>query len=234
MFQNINEDNKNKWDEYWRNRCLSRNRMLLLHHRFITDVFRSYFASKDVNLSILDIGCGDGFFMDYLRNLGFRNLKGIDMSSRSLEIAILKGHDVTVMDVFEIKDEDVYDAVIMMDVLEHLDEPLNALRVITKALKVNGFIYISVPICNSVKNRWRRFVFKETRLQQVQKIDGTHIHAFTLEDFRRFAFNCGLKIEIYWLISNPFPLFLQKIGWLHRTTIRKTCGYYLSIVLVKK
>jgi 2-polyprenyl-3-methyl-5-hydroxy-6-metoxy-1,4-benzoquinol methylase len=222
------------WDEYWKSRRLSRNRLLLLHHRLITDVFRTYFESKDPNISVLDIGCGDGYFMDYLRNLGFLNLKGIDLSSKSLEIAKLKGHNVAQMDVYELKDEECYDAIIMMDVLEHLDEPLNAIKIIKKSLKEKGFVYISVPICNSVRNRWRRLVFKETRLQQVKKIDETHIHAFTIDDFRRFAIGCGLEIEKYWLTSNPFPFFLQKFGWLQTTTIRNTCGDHLSIVLVKK
>jgi len=233
MLNTQDESEETMWDGYWQNRCLSRNRTLLYHHRLITDVFRSHFASKDTDISILDIGCGDGYYLDFLRNLGFTKLKGIDLSSRGVKIARAKGHDVDQKDVYELKADEKYDAAVMMDVIEHFKDPLSAIKIIDRVLNRKGFIYACVPICNSVRNRWRRFIYRETRLQQVRRIDETHLHALSLDDFRGFAGECGLTIEQYWLTSNPFPFFLQRLEWLHRTTLRGSCGDHLSIILSK-
>jgi len=46
------------------------------------------------NINILDIGCGTGFSLEYLRDLGFTNLKGIDPSKEMIKLAKEKNLDV--------------------------------------------------------------------------------------------------------------------------------------------
>ena len=94
---------------------------------------------------ILDVGCGGGLLANPLAELGYR-VKGIDRSAPSLTAArtrIPAGADATyeVGDAFALGEAPAsYDAVLMMDLLEHLDEPARAVAEAAKALKPGGVL----------------------------------------------------------------------------------------------
>ena len=50
---------------------------------------------------ILELGCGRGYMLEYLRKQGFSNLKGIDISEEQISIARKKGFDVDIADANE-------------------------------------------------------------------------------------------------------------------------------------
>ena len=50
----------------------------------------------DKNIEILDIGCGTGFSMEYLKSLGYRNIDGIDPSREMVKIAKQKKLNVRI------------------------------------------------------------------------------------------------------------------------------------------
>jgi 2-polyprenyl-6-hydroxyphenyl methylase/3-demethylubiquinone-9 3-methyltransferase len=94
---------------------------------------------------ILDVGCGGGLLANPLAEAGYR-VKGIDRSAPSLAAArtrVPAGADAT----YELGDAlalaeppEEYDAVLMMDVLEHLDEPERALAEAARTLKPGGVL----------------------------------------------------------------------------------------------
>jgi 2-polyprenyl-6-hydroxyphenyl methylase/3-demethylubiquinone-9 3-methyltransferase len=94
---------------------------------------------------VLDIGCGGGLLANPLAAAGYR-VKGIDRSAPSLEEArtrIPEGADATyaVGDALALAEPPAwYDAVLMMDLLEHLDEPARALAEAARALKPGGVL----------------------------------------------------------------------------------------------
>jgi 2-polyprenyl-6-hydroxyphenyl methylase/3-demethylubiquinone-9 3-methyltransferase len=94
---------------------------------------------------ILDIGCGGGLLANPLAELGYR-VKGIDRSAPSLAAArarIPAGADATyeVGDAFALAEPEAwYDAVLMMDLLEHLDDPARALAEASRALRPGGVL----------------------------------------------------------------------------------------------
>lgn len=101
--------------------------------------------------SILDIGCGDGFYLYLLYSL-FPNVKiiGVDNDKNALKSASsnLKGGSV------KLKYEDIYnlsfynnsfDVVILSEVLEHLDDDFKGLQQVYRILKSKGLLLISVP-----------------------------------------------------------------------------------------
>lgn len=56
----------------------------------LTSLMLSKPVSQDLNINILDIGCGSGFSLDFLRKKGYANLKGIDVSKEMLKLSKIK------------------------------------------------------------------------------------------------------------------------------------------------
>lgn len=111
---------------------------------------------------VLDIGCGAGLFLDYLKNKGFI-VEGIELSPWGYEIAKYKLG-------LNIKNELIenlsppskkFDVITLYDVIEHTTNPNNFLQVLRKWLKKDGVVIINVPninsaISNSTKELWNK------------------------------------------------------------------------------
>jgi 2-polyprenyl-3-methyl-5-hydroxy-6-metoxy-1,4-benzoquinol methylase len=113
------------------------------------------------NASILDIGCGFGFSLMALKNLGYTNLTGIEISKEQSDIAKKNGFNVILTsDTIKwlTESSSSFDFIILFDVLEHLpvENQIDFLRGIFNALKPNGKLLLTVPNANAVLNgRWR-------------------------------------------------------------------------------
>lgn len=83
-----------------------------------------YVNSLSKNLHIIDIACGDGSFCEYLAQLGFHDVLGIDVSDEIISRNKVKfknsGVRYKVMDFFELPDNDVYDVVFCKLLLHHI------------------------------------------------------------------------------------------------------------------
>ncbi|MGQ0671032.1 MAG: class I SAM-dependent methyltransferase, partial [Actinomycetota bacterium] len=114
---------------------------------------RSYFAWCDYKylpllercdrrVPVLELGCGGGLTMDYLKRVGFTSVEGIDISQEQIEVARARGLDVTAADVFEYVDprQETYGAIVALDFIEHFtkDEVLRLLTSVYRALKDGG------------------------------------------------------------------------------------------------
>lgn len=86
---------KDKWDRYGQTRLLSRNRLLFERHRLLIRYFLDFFKNVDTAAEVLDVGCGEGLFLELLRNLGFQKLSGIDLSGSMIKRAQQKGLKVS-------------------------------------------------------------------------------------------------------------------------------------------
>ncbi|MFI5346469.1 MAG: bifunctional 2-polyprenyl-6-hydroxyphenol methylase/3-demethylubiquinol 3-O-methyltransferase UbiG [Elusimicrobiota bacterium] len=95
---------------------------------------------------VLDVGCGGGLISNPLAAAGFR-VTGLDRSAPSLAVARAHapaGADVRYAsgDALKLDEPDgSYDAVLLMDLLEHLDEPARAVAEAARVLKPGGFLF---------------------------------------------------------------------------------------------
>jgi 2-polyprenyl-3-methyl-5-hydroxy-6-metoxy-1,4-benzoquinol methylase len=134
--------------------------------------------SKDRNARILDVGCGDGRYMKALVENGYYNIFGIDISEEQVEDARNRlGLDrVAVADALEFlrAQERHYDAILMIDILEHLDldYSIKVLTAARAALKDNGIVLVQVP--NSI-----------SPLSFYIYGDLTHKRAYTVDSIRQ-------------------------------------------------
>ena len=93
---------------------------------------------------MLEVGCGHGLLLDEARTRGWE-VTGLELADASREHAVQLGLDVR-DDTLEALDEDArYQAVVLADVLEHLDDPVDALRRIAGLLIPGGVALIVTP-----------------------------------------------------------------------------------------
>lgn len=116
-------------------------------------VFKGYFTERlarirrfkpDVN-SMLDIGCGYGFWLKFCRDEGI-DAKGLDLSDEAINYARTSLKlDVEKRTLEDYEFDKKYDTIVMCDLLEHLHEPNEALKKINAGLSKAGLFFIQVP-----------------------------------------------------------------------------------------
>lgn len=103
---------------------------------------------------ILDVGCGDGFYLHLLLSLKNKNtLVGIDIDPNALSSAKknLKGRKIKLLrgDLTKLPfKKNAFDAVLTSEVLEHVEDEVGALKEIRRVLKPKGVLVLSVPHAN--------------------------------------------------------------------------------------
>lgn len=168
-------------------------------HAELVEHYLATFGKVDSNSRVLDVGPANGFFMVLLRELGFVDVTGLEISPVFLEVARAKGLNVLPGDVLTGEGFEAlhppYDVVTLMEVLEHVQRPIDALKNLRRLVKSDGFLFLTVPMCDCVFDRMRRLFTRVTREQQVKRIDETHLHAFDPRTIRGLLAEAGFGIE---------------------------------------
>jgi SAM-dependent methyltransferase len=94
---------------------------------------------------ILDAGCGSGRNMLELARFG--SVTGIELSDTSVELARARGvGEVVAGSVLEMPfADDSFDLAVSLDVIEHLEDDLGALRELRRTLAPGGTLLVTVP-----------------------------------------------------------------------------------------
>lgn len=117
---------------------------------FRESIERTRRASKKGSLRILDIGCGSGYAVTrFLGKMG-DHVIGIDMYPPSVAYAEkhfgCAGLRFLCMDAQELSTAgEVFDVVVLADVLEHLDDPFSVLKMAVDLLAPDGKLLVTVP-----------------------------------------------------------------------------------------
>ncbi len=92
---------------------------------------------------VLDIGCGDGYFDRVLIQEDSRvvSLMGVDLY---LETPCAEGNCIWTNRLEDAPDAS-FDLILMMDVLEHIEDDAEFLRLVCRKLKPDGNVLITVP-----------------------------------------------------------------------------------------
>lgn len=137
------------------------------------------------NIKILDIGCGMGHFLWYLKKKGYTNLLGVDISKEAIAFCkrnvIANVLLINNLSQFLKKHQNSFDLIVMNDVLEHIIKKniIRTLREIGHSLKNAGTLLVKVPNATQLLAGYSRYldfthetVFTEKSLLQVLKIAG--------------------------------------------------------------
>lgn len=99
---------------------------------------------------VLDIGCGTGELLWYLKENGFETV-GIEPSPDAVTIAESRGltvHDSTLEEFVEYhksNDVETFDAVVLINVLEHVPNPVDMVELIKEVVGPRGMLCVRVP-----------------------------------------------------------------------------------------
>jgi len=98
---------------------------------------------------LLELGCGQGFMLKYLKSAGFTNLTGIDISAEQVEIARSNGFNAIHANAFSFLKENVnqFEVIFAIDLIEHFkkEELFELLQLIHQALLPGGLFVIQTP-----------------------------------------------------------------------------------------
>ena len=86
--------------------------------------FRDWFLT-DKNAAVLELACGNGRMLGLLKNLGYSNITGVDISPEQVSFARQFHENVVQSDVLKWLEAHPisYDLIICMDMIEHLYKP---------------------------------------------------------------------------------------------------------------
>lgn len=131
---------------------MTRNEADMAFKRRVKTIFE-WINPQDDDI-ILDVPCGRGFYLNMFRYVSDCTLIGADLDSDVIKKAQANvGHLPNVYiqhaSVYQLPYEDnTFDGVILSEVLEHLDDDVQALREVMRVLKPNGVVAITVPNAN--------------------------------------------------------------------------------------
>ncbi len=102
------------------------------------------------DLLILDIGCGAGNMIHHLMRYG--RVRGVEIDPRPVQIARSRGYDVRQADAARGLpfDDDCFDLVTVLDVIEHVDDDVALLREAARVLKPGGALLVTTPAFQSL------------------------------------------------------------------------------------
>lgn len=117
----------------------------------IYHLVRKYTLAQKVNLikkyvphgTILDIGCGTGYFLQECKKSGF-DVFGIEPSEKAREICLKKSLNVC-SKISDVDNTKKYDVITLWHVLEHLYHPDNFIRKFHVLLKDKGYLILALP-----------------------------------------------------------------------------------------
>ena len=139
---------------------------------------------------LLDVGCAYGFFLQEARH-SF-DVAGIEISEEAATFCQKQGLRVLrgMADENNFAQLGTMDVITLLDVLEHLPSPHEALALCTRYLSPGGIILITTgdfasPSARAAGARWRLMTPPQ------------HLWYFTLESVERMAHALGLRIERY-------------------------------------
>lgn len=173
----------------------------------LLNYFRRRRAKKIAQLinnegKILDIGCGNGQFLEMIGTLGAIQTNGLEMPGNSANrAAAILGDRLHVGSLESgIYAAGSFDAITLFHVFEHLTEPQEYLVEISKLLKPGGILYMSFPNIGSIQSR----IFKGRWLH----LDPPrHLFLFKTKDFKSTMVQYGFEVigEQHFNIEyNPF------------------------------
>ena len=184
---------------------LTRNEADMAFKRRVRTIFEWIKPTDDMR--IYDCGCGRGFYLNMIRTVSKCKLYGLELDG---EIVAKARHNVGHLPDVYVTQSNIYDqpwrtgkfnAVILSEILEHIEDDLRGLREVYRVVKPGGVVAITVPHANypfwwDPINKTLETYFN-THIQHgpLAGIWANHVRLYTMERLRSVVLEAGFKIE---------------------------------------
>jgi len=134
--------------------------------------------------SILDIGCGVGTLLYFLRELGFKNLLGIDPFNKK-DVEYPNGVKILKKEISEVDGQ--WDLIMLHHSFEHLPDPKKTLETVFALLNAGGDCVIRTPIVPCYA--WEYYKEKWVQLDPPR-----HFYVHSIESIEILGNQSGLSL----------------------------------------
>ncbi|MEI6140240.1 MAG: class I SAM-dependent methyltransferase [Mariniphaga sp.] len=188
-----------------------------------------------ITKSIIDIGCSDGDFLQFVKKQTGAETWGIESVPEIAEEARNKIDHILIGKIEELISslpDGYFDCISFNDVLEHLIEPTEVLKMMRHKLSENGVVIASIPNVRYFFNLRDLLIYRDWHYIGNGILDSTHLRFFTRKSMKRMFEDAGYKITsqvgINKIVSWKFQLlYFLTLGILGDTK-------YLQFVCVAK
>ncbi len=152
--------------------------------------------------NLLDVGCAGGEFLLEAQAVGWQ-VAGVEMQSRSAQLARGRGLEVYSPGMDVLPEDKKFDVITLLDVFEHLPEPVPFLESLYQRMNPGGVLYIETPNYAGQYRRWKaaqwmafipwhEVLYTPEALEQVAGQAGFQTVKITTTAFRPFSYD-GLR-----------------------------------------
>lgn len=169
---------------------------------------------------LLDIGCGKGFFLEYMTK--FYLTMGTDVSKYAVQESkkMLKDVPLCVSDATNLCFKNgIFDIITAFDIIEHLNNPKQMFDECNSVLKSNGLLVLTTPNTESVGRKLKQDEWFGYR-------DPTHVSLLSTSEWTILLKESGFQVvNIYYdgLWDSPYftkvPTSLQHLVFKYLSTI---------------
>lgn len=147
------------------------------------------FEGLGPDAEIVEVGCGPGYFLEFLARHGFRRVRGIDISREQIDLAVARGCAAEVADVFDYLGtrRGAIAAIVAIDLVEHFqkDELLRLSAAFHEALAPGGRLIVQTA---NGEGLFPRQVIYGDLTHATILTPGSFRQLFTLAGFENFRF----------------------------------------------
>lgn len=215
---------------------LKYNKKKVYHEQQLDKESKQVLKWIGMNKYVLEIGCHTGCLSEWINNKG-SSVFGVDINTNAMERAIpflKKSHIGNIEEniFWEKIDQERFDTITYMHVLEHLVDPWETLRKSRNYLNPGGEIIIAIPNLNNARDRFNIF-FGKFNYTVDGVMDRTHLRFFNQKTARELIDQAGLEIidyyspwqvnpthyfldhlPLFWRMKKLFPA--SKVSWIYR------------------
>jgi len=142
------------------------------------------------HLRVLDVGGGTGWLLSQVRCVSDRvsETHEVDFDETARDAAEAAGHVFHSKRVEEFVSSEKFDLILMLNLIEHVADPVTVLQSMTKLLSPDGILLIKTPNTKTLD----RYLFQHRNWGGFHC--PRHFVLFTLDSFREMAEECGLDV----------------------------------------
>jgi SAM-dependent methyltransferase len=180
-----------------------------LHNEERDRIARLLLSRVRTSDTVIDIGCGKGEMLATLLAYGFRNLYGAEYGSmiedsRKLESITILPYDIAGLCEWSEAESKTFDCAILINVFEHVPEPIDLIMQIRKILSPGGMLMFVVP---NDFNMLQKVYLEKTKGKPWFLILPDHVNFFSLETIDGVMQKAGYEI-IHRTVQYPLEFFL--------------------------